>query len=68
MNYQLKEKNWLKLVHKQGHWPLWFRESFEANYNIGFGIPIEFLSQRRREIIKSVHKQGNWTFQAHRVI
>ena len=33
-----------------------FRESFEINFNIGFGIPIEFPSQRKK-IFKSVHKQ-----------
>ena len=27
---------------------LWFRESFEVKYNIGFGIPIEFTSQRKK--------------------
>ena len=27
---------------------LWFRESFEVKYNIGFGIPIEFPSQRKK--------------------
>ncbi len=26
---------------------LWFRESFKVNYNIGFGIPIKFPSQRK---------------------
>ena len=28
---------------------LWSIESFEVKYNIGFGIPIEFPSQRRRK-------------------
>ena len=27
---------------------LWFIESFEVNFNIGFGIPIEFPSQRKK--------------------
>ncbi len=34
---------------------LWSSESFELKYNIGFGIPIDFPSQRK----KSVHKQEN---------
>ena len=29
---------------------MWFRETFEVKYNIGFGIPIEFLSQRKKNI------------------
>ena len=29
--------------------------------NIGFGIPIEFLSQRKK-LFNSVQKQRNWTF------
>ncbi len=36
--------------------------------NIGFGIPIEFLSQRRRKIFKSVQKQRNLTFVVQTVI
>ena len=36
----------------------WFRESFEVNYTIGFGIPIEFPSQRKK-LLKSVLKQEN---------
>ena len=35
--------------------------------NFGFGIPIEFLSQRKK-IFKSVHKQGNWIFEVQIVI
>ncbi len=35
---------------------LWFRESSEVKYNIGFGIPIEFPSQKKK-LFKSVHKQ-----------
>ncbi len=35
---------------------MWFSESFEVDFNIGFGIPIEFPSQRKK-ILKSVHKQ-----------
>ena len=27
---------------------LWSSESFEINFNIGFGIPIEFPSQRKK--------------------
>ncbi len=30
--------------------------------NIGFGILIEFPSQRNKKIFKSVQKQRNWTF------
>ena len=33
------------------------QESFEVNFNIGFGIPIKFPSQRRKKIFKSVHNQ-----------
>ena len=29
---------------------LWSSESFEVKYNIGFGIPIEFPSQREKNI------------------
>ena len=36
-----------KPVHKQEIGLLWSSESFEVKYNIGFGIPIEFPSQRR---------------------
>ena len=39
---------------------MWSRESFEVKYNIGFGIPIKFTSQRKK-LFKSVHYQGNWT-------
>ena len=28
---------------------LWFSQSFERKYNIGFGIPIEFPSQRKKK-------------------
>ena len=31
-----------------GH--LWARQSFEGKYNIGFGIPIEFPIQRKKNI------------------
>ncbi len=48
------------MVHKQGNWTLWFRESFEVNFNIGFRITIEFPSQRRK-IIKIGPKTRNWT-------
>ena len=39
MNFQLKEKNWLKSVNKQENLALWFRELIEVNYDIGFGDP-----------------------------
>ncbi len=29
---------------------LWSSQSFEGKYNIGFGIPIEFPSQREKNI------------------
>ena len=29
---------------------LWSSESFEVNFNIGVGIPIEFPSQRKKNI------------------
>ncbi len=35
---------------------LWSSESFEVNFNVGFGIPIEFPSQRKK-LVKLVHKQ-----------
>ena len=41
-----------KPVHKQEIGLLWSSESFEVKYNIGFGIPIEFPSQRRRKNIQ----------------
>ncbi len=28
---------------------LWFRDSFEVNFNIGFGISIRFPSQRKKD-------------------
>ncbi len=31
---------------------LWSGESFEINFNIGFGIPIEFPSQRRKKLFE----------------
>ena len=39
-----------------------------GKYNIGFGIPIKFPSQRRKKLFKSVHIQGNWTLVVQRVI
>ena len=45
------------MVHTQGNLLFWFRESFEVNHNIGFGIPIEFKSKKK--ILKLVHKQEN---------
>ena len=47
-NFQVKEKKLVKLVHKQEIGLLWSSESFEVKYNIGFGIPIEFPSQREK--------------------
>ena len=35
---------------------MWSSESFEVEYYIGFRIPIEFPSQRKK-IFKSVYKQ-----------
>ena len=35
-----------------------FVVKFEVKYNIGFGIPIEFLSERKK-IFKSFQKQQN---------
>ncbi len=35
---------------------LWSSESIEVKYNIGFGIPIEIPSQRKKRF-KSAHKQ-----------
>ncbi len=45
-NCQLREKIWLKSVHKQGNWALVVQQTFKVNSNIGFGIPIKFPSQR----------------------
>ena len=36
---------------------LWSSQSFEGKYNIGFGIPIEFPSQREKNLFKLVHKK-----------
>ena len=33
---------------KQENWTFVVRISFEGKYNIGFGIPIEFPSQRKK--------------------
>ncbi len=37
---------------------LWFRASFEVKYNIGFGIPIEIPSQRKKN---SNRTDEQWT-------
>ena len=47
-NIQVKEKKIFKSVHKEEIGLSWSSESFEVKYNIGFGIPIEFLSQRKK--------------------
>ena len=48
-NFQVKEeeKNF-KSVHKHEIGLLWSSEAFEVKYNIGFGIPIEYPSQRKK--------------------
>ncbi len=51
-NFQVKEE--------EKNLNLWSREWFEGKYNIGFGIPIKFPSQRRKELFKSVKKQWNY--------
>ncbi len=43
-------------VYKHEIGPLWSRESFEVKYNIGFGIPIEFPSERIIEIGQETSK------------
>ncbi len=40
---------------------LWSSESFEGKYNIGFGIPIKFPSQRKK-LLKTVQKQQNYAY------
>ena len=42
----VKEKL-VKSVHKQKIGLLWSSESFEVEYNIGFGIPIKFSSKKK---------------------
>ncbi len=42
-----KGKKLVKSVHKQEIGLLWSSESFEGEYNILYGIPIEFPSQRK---------------------
>ncbi len=37
--------------------PLWFTESFEVNFNIGFGIPSNFQVKECFFLFISVHKQ-----------
>ena len=57
---QLKEKIWLKSVHKQGNWALVVQQTFKVNFNIGLGIPIKFPSQRIKKLLKLVEKQRNY--------
>ncbi len=40
----VQKKN--EIMHKQEIVLFWSNESFEVKYTIGFGIPIEFPSQR----------------------
>ena len=47
-NFQVKVKKLFKSVHKQEIGLLWSSESFEGEYNIRFGNPIEFLSQSKK--------------------
>ena len=63
---RLSDAYWINLTTNHYYELLWFRESFEVKYNIGFGIPVKFPSQRKK-IFKSVHKQGNWTFVVSRL-
>ena len=32
--FQLKEEKWLNSVYKQENWALWFRKTFEVNFDI----------------------------------
>ncbi len=45
---QSKKKILIKSVHKQEIGLLWSSESFQLKYNIGFGILIDFPSQRKK--------------------
>ena len=57
-NFQGKEEEIVKSVHKQEIGLLWSNESFEGKYNIGFGIPIEFPSQRKINYLnRSINKE-----------
>ena len=49
-NFQVKGNFFFKSVHKQEIGHLGSSESFEVEYNIGFWIPIEFQSQRKKNI------------------
>ena len=60
-NFQVKEEKIVKSVHKQEIGLVWSSESFEVKYNIGFGIPSEFPSQRKI-LLKSVQKQRNYAY------
>ena len=40
-------KNKSDNIHKNRNWTFVVREGFEGKYNIGFGIPIKFPSQRK---------------------
>ena len=50
MNFQVKEKKLVKSVHKQGYWTFVVQRVLEGKYNIGFGIPVKFSSQRLKII------------------
>ncbi len=68
-NFQVKEEEKIvKSIHKQEIGLLWSTESFEVEYNIVFGISIEFPSQRKKEYFQSAHKQGYCYFVVKRVI
>ena len=58
-NFQVKEEEKLfKSVHKQEIGLLWSSESLEGKYNIGFGISIEFPSQRKKNYSnRSINKE-----------
>ena len=55
-NFQNKEKKLFKSVHKKGNWTFVDQTFIWGKYDIRFGIPIEFPSQRKK-IFKSVQKQ-----------
>ena len=54
-NFKVKKKLF-KQVHLQGNWTFVGQRVIWGKYNIGFGIPIKFPSQRKK-LFKSVHKQ-----------
>ena len=47
------------MVHKQEIGLLWSSESFEGKYDIKFGIPIKFLSKKKK-LLKLIQKQRNY--------